>query len=211
MCSMSSITYLMVTILLMFLNFPAPWMNYDGHVESGINCRTLIYSSYKAERIDFCSISLCLYQHCCLHKSIWYIMCAYLVWASRVGASWVGFDRYCLSREKNTFKWRRDSKRRGRKQQEHFWECCFADSGYQSSERQIHISDAQEKIISIVSRQRSVDWLKTHIKLSIKHVWCIKHTSKLTLEQANCTRSFDTDSCFSHLAVQTVKRRETLD
>lgn len=148
----------MVTITLMFINFPAPWINYDGRVRSGINCRALTCSSYKTERIDFYSISLCLYQHCHLHKSIWH-MCAYLVWASRVGASWVGFDRCCLSGEKNTFKWRRDSKRRGRKQQELFWESCFADSGYQSSERQIHISDAQENIVSIVSRQRSVDWL----------------------------------------------------
>lgn len=32
-----------------------------------------------------------------------------------------------------------------------------------------------------------------------------------TLEQAKFTQRLDTDSCFSDLAVQTVKRRETLD
>lgn len=55
------------------------------------------------------------------------------------------------------------SKRRGRKQQEHFWESYFADSEYESSEWEIYISGAEENIVNIFSQQRSVDLLTENI------------------------------------------------
>lgn len=64
------------------------------------------------------------------------------------------------------------SKRRGRKQQEHFWELYFADSQYESSEWEIYISGAQENTVNIVYQQRSVDLL-TENTYKLEHEACV--------------------------------------